>query len=434
MKLKIITTIIVLLICIISLAILIEYDVVKAKEVIKPDSSQSPIRKYFTNKKIIWTFDDYYIHKDHHPPHKGFEGLTNKITGYNGHVNIMVIFTNEWQTNKFQNEIRNYSVVQDFGWPQEKINKSLEFFKRSNVYPQCHGWNHSANLNGASLKESYKIINFTLWNWKNNYNIKPNFFLGHGTNGNYNITLALKHFSDKYWTIYGENFRSLDPDLFPNPSLDAPAVDYIGKAEYVAMLDPLFGCSWGTPCKTLEEAQDLFDTSSENKEIIFIRGHPKFLNETDQKNREYLKLWEDWIDWIYQDHDLININHTKAIYYIADRHNFKIDKINSNTFIIDLADCKFNHNILFTQPYDNKYYNWTLNDEEDKIIGDIYEDKFFQLEKGHIYSFSTIEDIEPLDKESILIDSGEPAPGFELIIFLFSIIFLYFLKINKKII
>ena len=432
MNIKLISISIILIVCLISFTNAIKIDNVKAKSYIEADSHDSPIRKYFSTKKILWTFDDYYIHKNHYPPHKGFDGLTSKITDYGGHVNIMVIFTNEWQTGIFQNEIRNYSVVQDFEWPQEKINKSLEFFRRNNIYPQCHGWNHSADLNGASLSEAYKIINFTLWNWKNNYDIEPNFFLGHGTSGNYNITLALKHFSDKYWNVYGENFRWYDPDLFPNPSRDAPAVEYIGKAEYVAMFDPCFGCSWGTPCETLKEAQDLFDTSSENKEIVFIRCHPSFLNDTDEETKAYLNLWEDWIDWIYQNHNLININHTQAIGYITDRYNFKLEKVSPDTFIIDLISCKFDHKILFTQPYDNKYYNWTLSDEKGKIIGEFYEDEFFELESGVKYSFSAIENIDLKEEESKIVDDEDSTPGFEILIFLFAIIFLYFLKIKKN--
>jgi len=53
----------------------------------------------------------------------------------------MVIFTGKNETAPFRNEIRIYSVVDDFGWPQEKVNASLEFFNRDKVYPQCHGWN-----------------------------------------------------------------------------------------------------------------------------------------------------------------------------------------------------------------------------------------------------------------------------------------------------
>ncbi|MCK5031726.1 MAG: hypothetical protein KAR64_09685, partial [Thermoplasmatales archaeon] len=204
---------------------------------ISPDSYESPIREYFTTQKILWTFDDYYIQYGHHlPPHKGFGGLTEKINGYGGHVNIMVIFTGESETSPFGNEIRNYSVIDDFGWSEEIVNASLEFFNRSQVYPQCHGWNEtSEELNNANMSFAYKIINHTFWNWVNNYNIKPNFFIGASTSGNYNITLALKHFSEKNWNVYGENFRWDNPDLFPEPSRDAPAVEYIGKTDFVAM-------------------------------------------------------------------------------------------------------------------------------------------------------------------------------------------------------
>ena len=361
--------------------------------VIPSNSAESPIRKYFTTKKILWTFDDYYIQSDHHPPHKGFGGLTEKINGYGGHVNIMVIFTGESETVPFGNEIRIYSVVDEFGWPQEKVNASLEFFNRDKVYPQCHAWNESSvELNTANSSFAHKIINYTLWNWKNNYNITPHFFLGAGTSGNYNITLALKHFSEKYWNVYGESFRWDVPDLFPESSCDAPAVEYIGKADFVAMFDPLFGRGWGTPCKTLEEAQELFNAQSQNKEVLFIRGHPDFLNGTNKRATENLTLWEDWIDWIYQEHNLININHTEAIQYNIDRYNFRVEKNSLYKFTIDLTDCEFNHTVLFTNPYGDPDRRWTLHDENERYIGETPNDMFLELESGIKYYFTTNDD------------------------------------------
>ena len=149
---------------------------------IQSNSSESPIRKYFTMPKILWTFDDYNIKYDYYPPHKGFGGLTEKIISYGGNVNIMAYFTTIDALKPFNNEIRNYSVVKDFGWSQDNINKSLKFFSKEGVTVGCHGWNTSEylvdNLNNASLDYAYKIINYTLWNWKNNYNITPHFFLG----------------------------------------------------------------------------------------------------------------------------------------------------------------------------------------------------------------------------------------------------------------
>jgi hypothetical protein len=350
----------------------------------------SPIRKYFTTQKILWTFDDYFMEIDHHPPHKGFGGLTEKINDYGGHVSLMVVFTDEYFTAPYNNEIRNYSVVNEFGWSQDKINKSLEFFSRDKVYPQCHGWNYSSeDLNNANLSYAYKLINHTLWNWENNYNIKPNFFLGASVSGNYNITLALKNFSDNYWNVYGERFRWGNSSLFPNLSRGAPAIEYIGKADYVGMVDPLFGQLWGTPSKTLAEAKDLFNIQTKDKEVILVIGHPNILNGTDQRAIENLSLWEDWIDWIYQEHNLININHTEAIYYNVDRYNFRVQKHGMDNFTIDLTRCKYNHNVLFTNPYGDPDRIWILHDEDDKYIGKTPNDVFLYLESGKKYYFKT---------------------------------------------
>jgi len=355
---------------------------------IKPDSSESPIEKYFTTPKILWTFDDYYIEYNYYPPHKGYDGLTEKIISYGGNVNIMTIFTDIDSMLPLNNEIRNYSVINDFGWSQDNINKSLEFFSREGITVGCHGWRQSSedeeNLNHANLDYAYKIINYTFWNWKNNYNITPHFFLGPSASGNYNITLALKRFSENYWTIYGENFRAYNTTLFPIGS--KPAIEYIGEASYVTMFDPLFGRNWDNPCKTLQDAQKLYNDSSFGKEILFIRGHPSLLNRTDQNAN--LTLWQQWIDWIYKSHELININHTEAIQYNSDRYNFAVIKNSDTNYTIDLTECKFEHNILFKSPNEHDLRLWNLYDENGKLIGKIQGETFLNVEPGLKYYFT----------------------------------------------
>lgn len=356
----------------------------KDSQNIQVDSFESPIGKYFTIPKILWTFDDYNIRYKYYPPHKGFGGLTERILSYGGHVNIMTYFTSLDIMNIFNNEIRNYSVVNDFGYSQENINESLKFFSKERVTVGCHGWTQSDDINYATLNYAYKVINYTLWNFKNNYNITPHFFLGHSTSGNYNVTLALKQFSENYWTVYGENFRADETILFPEGS--KPAIHYITEVPYVAMFDPLFGQNWGVPCKTLNEAQKLYNNLSLGKEIIFIRGHPANLNQLEQKTN--LTLWQQWIDWIYNTHQLININHTEAIYYNFDRYNFRVIKNNDTNYTIDLTQCNYNHNLLFRSPYENDTRSWILYNENGKHIGTIQGDTFLNVEPRLKYYFT----------------------------------------------
>jgi len=60
---------------------------------------------------------------------------------------------------------------------------------------------------------------------------------------------------------------------------------------------------------------------NKDKEILFIRGHPKYFDGTERYVVENVSLWKNWIDWIYGNHDLININHTQAIEYNIDRYS-----------------------------------------------------------------------------------------------------------------
>ena len=194
--------------------------------------------------------------------------------------------------------------------------------------------------------------------------------------------MALKKFSENYWYVYGENFRWKKPELFPDTSPDSPAVEYIGKEEFVSMFDPLFGNNWGDSCSTLEEAKELFNTKSKDKEILFIRGHPSSLNDNTSKTMENLSLWEEWIDWIYQEHDLININHTQVIHYNVDREKFKVRKNNVNKFTIDLTDCQFDHTVLFSDPYGQSDTTWNITDESGIQLDNIEGEGFVELLSG----------------------------------------------------
>jgi hypothetical protein len=350
------------------------------------ESAESPIREYFTTLKILWTFDDYSIQYHHNPPHKGFGGLTEQIIFYGGYVQIMVIFTTETSTRPFGNVLRNYSVVDDFGYSQGDIAASLAFFSWPHVEVGSHGWNHTGNLNYVNLSYASKMINYTMWNWKNNYNITPHFFLGPSTSGNYNLTLALKRFSQRYWTVYGENFRWYDKRYFTNASRNSPAVEYIEKPSYAAELDPLFGETWGNPSKNVTEAKILFNQTSAGKELLLIRGHPRTLNETTQNDTENLSNWQEWIDWVYQTHKLININHTEAIYYNIDRHQFKVVKNSEENFTIDLSNCSFPHSVLFSKPL-NSTRDWALYGKDNGWIGDVQDETSFDLSPGDIYYF-----------------------------------------------
>jgi hypothetical protein len=190
--------------------------------------------------------------------------------------------------------------------------------------------------------------------------------------------VALKKFSETYWTVYSEAFRASWKDRFPNGI--TPAVEYIG-----ADFDPYFGVSFGHPCKTLEEAQQLYADYAQSREIIFIRGHPGVLNQTNQLNN--LTLWQEFIDWIYQDHEFINMNHTQVIEYKIDRNNFGVEKNNEDNYTIDLTLCEFNHTVLFSFP-DEKSSQWRLNSDNGEYIGEITGDTFLFLEKGHHYFLS----------------------------------------------
>jgi len=268
----------------------------------------------------------------------------------------------------------------DQGFSQNHINLSLEFFNRSYISPACHGWNHSEDLNNANLSFAYNIVNFTFWNWYNNYGIKPNFWLGHSSQGNYNISIALQHFSEKYWTVYAEGFVLDSQGRFPDGS--TPAVAYIGDS-----CDPEFGVGWGVPCKTLGEAQQRYINYSFDRDIIFIRGHPSMLNDSNHQGD--LLLWQEWIDWIYQNHTLINFNHSQAIEYKIDRNNFTVVKNNNLNYTINLTLCTFNHTVLFSPPENNSDL-WILHDGNGQYVGLIQGDTWLFLEKGHIYYFTRV--------------------------------------------
>jgi hypothetical protein len=190
--------------------------------------------------------------------------------------------------------------------------------------------------------------------------------------------LALKRFSDTYWPVYAEAFTLLNPTTGEFPDGTSSAVEYIGKA-----YDPEFGVSWGTPCTTLGCAQAEYTTYALDRDILFIKGHPSILNDTGQEAN--LTLWQQFIDWIYTEHDLLNINHTEAIAYkYEERTNYTVIMNNAENYTIDLTGCRFNHNMYLTSP-DNDGSLWTLYEESGTYIGEILGAGFLLFEKGHSY-------------------------------------------------
>jgi hypothetical protein len=411
-----------------------ETDKVYSKEYVSVDAyrfgyipengTASPIRKYFTIPKILWTFDDYMISANYHPPHLGFTVIPEVVIGYGGYVNIMTILFGRYETHEY----RNYSVIDELDWSEDRIKKSLEFFSQDHISPAGHGWDYQADpLNTATLEEAYTYINYTMWNWYNNFGIKPRFFLGGSTSGNYNVTLALKKFSEKYWTVYGEDFRWQEPDKFPETSRDAPAVEYITKYEYCELFDPLFGVDWGVPCETLDDAIALYNEETKNKELIFIRGHPKYFDDTDPSSVENISLWKSWIDWIYQNHELININHTQAIEYNVDRYNFVVYKNSVRNFSIDLRGCKYDHDIIFSQPYSKMKTTWEVYDDGGMFVGDVFDDATYSLKAGTLYYF--VSDDEALDE---LENDTDDTPGFTFGFLILSLLSVCIILLKRK--
>jgi len=354
-------------------------------EEIPVDDPYSPIREYLTTQKIIWAFDDYWINDPGYPypPHKGFGNLSQQIIDYGGYVHINSIFIPEWIGLEYGDAIRNYSVVPEFSnyaplFSQDNIDKSLAFFNSNHISVGAHDWNSSTDHDNATLDYAYNIINFTLWNWYNNYDIQPRFWLGDGGAGNYNISLALKRFSDTYWPVYAEGFSLLNETTGEFPDGNSSAVEHLGEG-----YDPEFGLSWGTPCTTLGCAQTEYTTYALDRDIIFIKGHPVSLNESGQEAN--LTLWQEFIDWIYAGHELLNINHTEAIAYkYEERTNFTVVRNNAENYTIDLRGCRSDHYMYLTSP-DNDGSRWLLHDESGTSIGEITGAGFLLLEKDHYY-------------------------------------------------
>ena len=117
---------------------------------------------------------------------------------------------------------------------------------------------------------------------------------------------------------------------------------------------------------------------------------------------------------------------------MLDRFNFTVEKERANAFIIDLTDCKYDHKILFSQPYENVKVRWKLYDSNGNIIGIVYEDQFFELKNGKVYYFETSENIDDYDLASSGGSSQNVIPGFEFIIFIGAILLIFLIKRNRK--
>ena len=88
-----------------------------------------------------------------------------------------------------------------------------------------------------------------------------------------------------------------------------------------------------------------------------------------------------------------------------------------NNFTIDLSECKFDHNVLFSTPYENMDIEWEIHDDNGEYIGDVVNDTFYELKAGDMYYFSSN------DESLIEIEQDRETPSFEFITVMISLVF-----------
>ena len=108
--------------------------------------------------------------------------------------------------------------------------------------------------------------------------------------------------------------------------------------------------------------------------------------------------------------------------------NVNTSSLNSiNNYSIDLSNCKYDHTLLFTQPYEKIQATWTIYDDTGGIIGEVFEDSFHELQSGSVYYF--------VSEDEFIVDGSdlkEETSGFEIIILLFSIFIVFIFMMKRK--
>jgi len=370
-------------------------------EEINPFSEHSPIKETFDKKIIIWNYDDIRITDPYSSRGANFISITEDVTKYGGYVG--------WGFIPGVNETRSYPSPQNLTYKQENVDRMNVLTSDERIFMFYHDWDHNWYREGyespwlQNLSFQRQAMNHVVWTFYNNFGYNLSSFLGGGLMTNYNTTVVLAE--RDILLLYG----NIDVTEVAEGCryLQVQGDSLVVGAEY---LEATYGIdSW----------KENFTRLNEKYPVIRIGTHPFEFNETT------LAEWAEFTEWVYTNHDLVNMNYTDAYNYKHDLESIQLDKHNNAIYTLSFKDAFNPLEITWSEPGDwiveyahnqTKYGNLNVSSVSESII----------LEPGSEYTIR-------LASSSINTndDTTKDTPGFELIFAVGALILILFFKRRK---
>lgn len=369
-------------------------------EEINPISEHSPIKETFDKKIIIWDFDDIRITDAYSSRGAKFITMTENVTKHGGYVG--------WGFIPGTNEIGAYPSPQNLTYKKENVDRMNVLTSDEHIFMFYHDWDHAWYQEGheslwlQNLSVQRQTMNHVVWTFYNNFGYNLSSFLGGGSLANYNTTVVLAErdilllFGGSDVTKVAEGCRYLHL-----PDDELVEMVYLEGTEGID--------SW----------KENFTRLYEKYPIIRIGSHPFDFNETS------LTEWAEFTEWVYTNHDLVNMNYSDAYNYKHDLKSIQLDKHNDEIYTLSFKDAFNPLKITWSEPGDwiveyvhnqTKYENLNVSSVSESIL----------LEPGSEYTIR-------LASSSINTndDTHKNTPGFEFIFTVCALILILFFKRRK---
>ena len=285
-----------------------------------PNSELNPIIETFDNKIIIWRFDDIRITNGvlNDSRLNNYIKMTDNITIYGGYVGWGFIpgsIPGNWAP-----------PPQNLTYPQERIDVIKTVTADEQISLWLHDWNHSWYSEGygpsiwtKSIEEQREALNHTIWTFYNNFGYYPPVFSAGGSQGNVNTTIVLAE-RDILLLWGGSSYEPADERL-----------RFLGMHS-VRHDSYIFGLDYYNRENILEDMKDEFTKRYNSLRILQVMLHPAGWNETT------IPIFAEFTEWVYTNHDLVNMNYTNAYNYKHDLQCLYLEKQNDALYTLSFYD------------------------------------------------------------------------------------------------
>ncbi len=320
------------------------------------NSKDSPLRKTFDSKHIMWHMDDLRITTSGDRLELWRSKVEN-VTKHGGKVALGFI--------PGRNETIRTPEPMNLTYSEENIEKITILVKDENAYLIGHCWNHTAHntewIPWRGKEESWQrhVMNHTVWTFRNNFGYDFPAWYGYGNSADYNTTIALADHG--IIQISGTKNRANHYNIYVN-SPEWHKTVYVEPSRH----------------KSLESMKEAFVELYESPvPLLSHASHPLYIASAFPDIEDWetrLKMWANYTEWIYKNFEFEDFNYTEAYKYRHDMDSIRILKEGEEQFIID-----------YSLAYMGREFTWS-----DQGMWDVYDEDGALLTRLHSEPTATI--------------------------------------------